>query len=94
LDFSRAFLIVAIALVVVILFNVGIYYGYARKNSRNEFKDMINVVKLARNPWEEEDNNLKELSQRVEDLKKTQPGGPENPTTAPPHDPSDLSHTP
>ena len=68
MDFSKAFVIVGIALVVVILFNVGIYFGYARKNSRNEYNDMINVMKNARNPWSEEDANLKELSRRVDSL--------------------------
>jgi site-specific DNA-adenine methylase len=68
MDFSKAFVIVGIALVVVILFNVGIYFGYARKNSRNEFNDMIHVMKNARNPWSEEDANLKELSRRVDSL--------------------------
>lgn len=73
MDFSNAFIIVGIALVVVILFNVGIYFGYARKNSRNEFNDIINVMKHARNPWEEEDAKLRELSQRVNALKKIDP---------------------
>ena len=68
MDFSKAFIIVGIALVIVILFNVSIYFGYARKNSRNEFNDMINVMKNARNPWGEEDANLKELSRRVDSL--------------------------
>jgi len=70
MDFSRAFVIVAIALVVVILFNVGIYFGYGRKNSRNEYNDMIKTMKQMRNPWKEEDDNLQELSQRVAALKK------------------------
>ena len=73
MDFSKAFIIVGIALVVVILFNVGIYFGYARKNSRNEFNDMINVMKNARNPWGEEDANLKELSRRVDSLVDKEP---------------------
>ena len=84
MDFSKAFLIVGIALVVVILFNVGIYYGYARKNSHNEFNDMIDVMKHARNPWEEEDANLRELSQRVKALKKKDPGDQEQPKTGTP----------
>jgi site-specific DNA-adenine methylase len=73
MDFSKAFIIVGIALVVVILFNVGIYFGYARKNSRNEFNDMINVMKNARNPWSDEDANLKELSRRVDSLVEKAP---------------------
>jgi hypothetical protein len=84
MDFSKAFVIVGIALVVVILFNIGIYFGYARKNSRNEFNDMINVMKNARNPWEEEDANLKELSKRVDALKKKDAGGQEQQKTSPP----------
>ena len=78
MDFSKAFIIVGIALVVVILFNVGIYFGYARKNSRNEFNDMINVMKNARNPWSEEDANLQELSRRVGSLADNDPAGQNN----------------
>jgi len=70
MDFSRAFVIVGIALVLVILFNVAIYFGYGRKNSRNEFNDMIKAMKKMRNPWEEEDKDLHELSKRVATLKK------------------------
>ena len=70
MDFSRAFVIVGIALVLVILFNVAIYFGYGRKNSRNEFNDMIKAMKKMRSPWEEEDKDLNELSRRVAALKK------------------------
>ena len=84
MDFSKAIVIVAIALVIVVLFNVGIYFGYARKNSRNEFNDMINVMKNVRNPWSEEDANLKELSRRVDSLSKKDSSGQESRETGTP----------
>ena len=84
MDFSKAFVIVGIALVVVILFNVGIYFGYARKNSRNEFNDMINVMKNTRNPWSEEDANLKELSRRVDSLAEKEPAAQNSRQPEPP----------
>ena len=84
MDFSKAFIIVGIALVVVILFNVGIYFGYARKNSRNEYNDMINVMKNARNPWGEEDANLKELSRRVDSLVDKEPAAQNRQQPEPP----------
>jgi hypothetical protein len=84
MDFSKAFVIVGIALVVVILFNVGIYFGYARKNSRNEYNDMINVMKNARNPWSEEDANLKELSRRVDSLVDKEPAAQNGQQSEPP----------
>jgi site-specific DNA-adenine methylase len=84
MDFSKAFVIVAIALVVVVLFNVGIYFGYARKNSRNEFNDMIDVMKNIRNPWSEEDASLEELSRRVDSLANKESTEPSNQQTNPP----------
>jgi site-specific DNA-adenine methylase len=84
MDFSKAFVIVGIALVIVILFNVGIYFGYARKNSRNEYNDMINVMKNARNPWSEEDANLKELSRRVDSLMEKESAAQNNRQPEPP----------
>lgn len=72
MDYSKAALVIILTLVIVIGFNVVIYFSYSKRNgSGGGSVDMLrSAFKRARNPWEIEDSNLKELSERVAELKK------------------------
>jgi len=72
MDYSKAALVVVLTLVIVIGFNVVIYFSYSKGNGGDGGAiDMLrSAFKRARNPWEIEDTNLKELSERVSELKK------------------------
>ena len=72
MDYSKAALVIFLTLVIVIGFNVVIYFSYSKRNgSGGGAVDMLrSAFKRARNPWEIEDSNLKELSERVAELKK------------------------
>ena len=76
MDKIQGFLIVGLILFLVILLNLAIYFGYARKNSKNEFHYLQQTMKRARNPWEEEDASLVELSRLVATL-QAKPGAEE-----------------
>ena len=71
MDYSKAALVIFLTLVIVIGFNVVIYFSYSKRNGGGGSVDMLrSAFKRARNPWEIEDSNLKELSERVAELKK------------------------
>ena len=72
MDYSKAALVIFLTLVIVIGFNVVIYFSYSKRNGGGGGSvDMLrSAFKRARNPWEIEDSNLKELSERVAELKK------------------------
>lgn len=72
MDFSRAALIVFIALILVIGLNAVIYFSLAKKSGKGE--NTVTLLRKAagriRNPWEIEDRDLHELSNRVTELSK------------------------
>ena len=72
MDYSKAALVIFFTLVIVIGFNVVIYFSYSKRNDGGGGAvDMLrSAYKRARNPWEIENSNLKELSERVAELKK------------------------
>jgi hypothetical protein len=72
MDFTNALVIVAVALVLVILLNVGIYASFAGKKGKTPGTVGLlkNAFKRARNPWEDEDIALKQLSEIVTNLKR------------------------
>ena len=57
-----------IILIIVILFNIGIY-SYSKRRS-NQFKLFTRVYRRAQNPWKEEKLKLNELSEKVASYKK------------------------
>ena len=66
MDYSKAILIVSITLVVVIILNAAIYVGTRRKRPNNTIEMFRTAAKRARNPWEDEDTALSELSDLVD----------------------------
>ena len=76
MDYTNALVIVGIALVLVILFNIGIYSSLKGKNGKKPGTvDLLRSAFIrAKNPWEEEDVALKELSEIVANLKNETEG--------------------
>ena len=67
MDYSKAAIVVGIALLLVILFNLAIYSSFGRKrgNQSGTINMLQSAFKTARDPWKDEDNALKELAERV-----------------------------
>ncbi len=69
MDPSRVFLVVCITLFIVVGINAAIYVSVTRKNSIGQIELMRRAANRARDPWKPEDDNLKELSRLVSELK-------------------------
>ncbi len=70
MDYSKAFLVVCLTLIIVIGINAAIYVMLSRRNEVGQIELLRRASKRARQPWREEDDNLQELSQRVKELRK------------------------
>ena len=70
MDISKAGLVVAVTLIAVVVLNAVIYLALRRGKTIQQIELLRRAVKRARHPWETEDENLKELSQRVAQLKQ------------------------
>lgn len=71
MDIQKAALIIAIILIVVIIFNLGIY-SLAKKRGA-EINLFTRVYRRAREPWKDENQKLKELSEQVAQFKNQTP---------------------
>ena len=63
MDTQKAFLVILVVLIVVILLNLGIY-SYAKKLG-SQFKLFSRVYHRAQDPWKEDKAKLEELSESV-----------------------------
>jgi hypothetical protein len=70
MDIQSVMIVVGVTLVLVIGFNLAIFFSYGRKDSPNEFQMLRNAVRRMKNPWQVEEEALAELSEKVEGLKK------------------------
>lgn len=70
MDIQKALLIIFITLIVVIIFNVGIY-SYAKKRG-SQINLFTRVYNRAKYPWKEENEKMKELSDYVHEFKENQ----------------------
>jgi hypothetical protein len=70
MDPDRVFLVICLTIVAVIAFNVMIYLSLRRGDEVNTVNMLRKAARRARNPWKDEDDALKELSNLVEKLKK------------------------
>ena len=77
MDYSKVILVVSLTILIVVGFNLVIYFAYGRKNSGGTVDLLRNAAKRARDPWEQEDAQLQELSKRVAQLRKAD-GAEEN----------------
>ncbi|MCJ7702853.1 MAG: hypothetical protein MUO62_14820 [Anaerolineales bacterium] len=68
---EKAALVITITLIVVILFNLAIYFfAKRRRDTPGEVDLLRKAAKRARNPWAEENANLESLSQLVAKLQQ------------------------
>ena len=77
MDYSKVILVVSLTILIVVGFNLVIYFAYGRKNSGGTVDLLRKAAKRARDPWEQEDAQLQELSERVAQLRKAD-GAEEN----------------
>ena len=63
-------LILCAAIGLVVLINGGLVLSRLRNRGSKPYMGVRNIFKVARNPWQHEDNNLEELRKRVADLTK------------------------
>jgi len=73
MDLDRAFLVVCITVFAVIALNVGIYLSMRRGDDVNTIAMFRKAARRARDPWKDEDDALKELSDLVSGLKDETP---------------------
>jgi hypothetical protein len=75
MDTEKAFLVIGLTLVLVIVFNLVIYIAVKRRgeNPTGQIEMLSRVFKRARDPWEEEKERLKELSDIVTGLQRNSP---------------------
>jgi hypothetical protein len=69
MESDRIFLVVVLTVVIVIGINGLLYLALRRGNEANMIDLTRKALKNTRNPWEEEDRSLQELSSLVADLK-------------------------
>jgi len=69
MDLDRAFLVICLTVGAVILFNVMIYLSVRRGDEVTTMNLMRKAARRARNPWQDEDDALQELSDIVSGFK-------------------------
>ena len=69
MDMDRALLVVCLTVGAVVLFNVMIYLSLRRGNEVTTVDMLRKAARRARNPWQDEDDALAELSDLVAGLK-------------------------
>ena len=72
MDLDKALLVIILTVGAVILFNVMIYLSARRGNEVTTINLMRKAARRARNPWQDEDDALKELSDIVSGLKSVE----------------------
>lgn len=65
MDTGRAALVIVLTLVIVIGVNAAIYVSLRSRKTVGQIELLRRAANRARNPWEDEDNDLRELSRRV-----------------------------
>lgn len=71
MDYSKAFWVICITLILVIGLNASIYVAFTRRRNEISQVDLFRqAADRARAPWEKEDKDLEELAKIVAELKK------------------------
>ena len=73
MDSTKIILVVCITLAAVALINAAIFAALRRGNDAGQIELLQRAVRRSRQPWQSEDDALKELSRRVEALKRKDP---------------------
>jgi len=69
MDMDRALLVICLTVAVVVLINIMIYLSLRRGNEVTTVDLMRKAAQRARNPWQDEDDALQELSEIVAGLR-------------------------
>jgi hypothetical protein len=69
MDMDRALLVICLTVGVVVLINIMIYLSLRRGNEVTTVDLMRKAARRARNPWQDEDEALQELSEIVAGLR-------------------------
>ena len=72
MDLDRALLVICLTVGAVILFNVMIYLSVRRGDEVTTINLMRKAARRARNPWQDEDDALQELSDIVSGFKSVE----------------------
>ena len=72
MDLDKALLVIILTVGAVILFNLMIYLSARRGNEVTTINLMRKAARRARNPWQDEDDALQELSDIVSGLKSVE----------------------
>jgi predicted nucleotidyltransferase len=70
MDTTKIILVLCITLAAVAILNAAIIAAVRRGNEAGQIELFQRAARCSRQPWQTEDESLKELSKRVEDLKK------------------------
>ena len=70
MDTTKIILVVCITLAAVAIINAAIFAALRRGNEAGQIDLVKRAVQRSRQPWQPEDDALKELSRRVEELKR------------------------
>ncbi|HWQ84683.1 MAG TPA: hypothetical protein VN363_08960 [Anaerolineales bacterium] len=73
MDDSRVFGVICITLVLVIALNVGIYLAFSKRKPDSFTSTFGKTARELRNPWQEQDASMTELSNLVADLRNNAP---------------------
>lgn len=70
IDYGQMFLVVCLTLFIVVGINAAIYAALKGGKEMGQIELFRRAAQRARRPWGEEDDNLEELSKRVNSLKE------------------------
>lgn len=73
----EGWIVAACLITLVVLINLGLIKAYISRKPKNQARSISRAFHRIRNPWKDEDDQIRELSQRVANLKYTQ-GSAEN----------------
>ncbi len=73
MDTTKIVLVLCITLAAVAILNAAIIAALRRGNEAGQIELFQRAARRSRQPWQTEDEALKELSKRVEELKKKEP---------------------
>jgi hypothetical protein len=68
MDTGNALLITGLILILVIIFNVILYFASTSRSTHQQLRIIGKLAKQARNPWQKEDRALAELRERITEL--------------------------
>ncbi len=72
METGRVLIITGLVLILVIVFNVILYFASTSRSTRQQLRIIGKLAKQARNPWHKEDRALAELRKRITDLESVQ----------------------